>query len=186
MKYLILSLLLIAFFTAKAQSDKVPPLDQSPMDISYYPVDYCILKIQNKTSGPPVMRVLYSRPHKNGRQIFGGLVEYGDVWRLGANQATEIDLFRDVKINNKTVKKGRYTMYAIPYPDKWTIIINRDTDTWGAFKYSDKRDVLRTTVPLLRSDTVTEDMSIYFTQTNSGAAMNILWDNAKVVVPINF
>ena len=77
-------------------------------------------------------------------------------------------------------------MYAIPYPDKWIIIINRDTDTWGAFKYSDKRDVLRTTVPLLRSDTVSEDMSIYFTQTNSGATMNILWDNAKVVVPINF
>ena len=96
--------------------------------MSYYPVNFPILKIQNKALEPLVMRVVYSRPQLNGRKVFGGLQEYGDVWRLGANEATEIEFFKDVKINNRKIKKGRYTLYAIPFPDKWTLIINRETD----------------------------------------------------------
>ncbi len=64
------------------------------MDMSYYPVNYPILKIQDKVTEPLVMRVIYSRPQLNGRKIFGELQAYGQVWRLGANEATEIEFLK--------------------------------------------------------------------------------------------
>lgn len=166
-------------------SDKLPPLDTSPMDMSYYPADYSILKIQNKVSTPPVMRAIYSRPHTGGRKIFGGLLDYGEVWRVGANQATEIDFFRNVRINNKLVPRGRYTLYAIPYLDKWTVIINAETDTWGAFRYDASKDVARITVPV-SNNSDTENMTIIFREASYGADMNIYWADVKVCVPITF
>src|SRR5512141_2526020 len=73
--------------TPTVPSVKVPALDKSPMDMSYYPADYPILKTQNKTTTPPIARVVYSRPQKDNRIVFGQLVEYNKVWRLGANEA---------------------------------------------------------------------------------------------------
>ncbi len=67
---------------------KLPPVDKSQLDMCYYPVNYPVLKIQDKITEPLVARIIYSRPQKNGRQIFGELVTYGEVWRLGANEAT--------------------------------------------------------------------------------------------------
>lgn len=90
-------------------------MDKSPMDILYYPVDFPILKMSGKTDGNPVVRIIYSRPSKDGRRIFGNVVKYGTYWRLGANEGTEIEFFRDVVISGKTVSKGRYILYAIPY-----------------------------------------------------------------------
>src|SRR6478736_1566540 len=139
----LLILLIISGLNGKSQSNNLPPVDKSPMDMCYYPTGYPVLKIQDKVTEPLVARVVYSRPQKNGRVVFGELVEYGKVWRLGANEATEIEFFRDVKIGNNKLKKGRYTLYAIPATDKWTLIFSKDTDTWGAFKYDAKKDVLR-------------------------------------------
>src|SRR5678810_710894 len=88
----ILVCLLVSFLFSFSQPSKLPEVDKSPMDVSYYPNNYPILKIQNKATEPLVARILYSRPQKQGRKIFGELVEYGKVWRLGANEATEICL----------------------------------------------------------------------------------------------
>src|SRR6478672_8590469 len=125
----LLILLVISVLIGKSQSNNLPPVDKSPMDMCYYPNNYPVLKIQDKATEPVVARVIYSRPQKNGRLIFGDLVEYGKVWRLGANEATEIEFFRSVKIGDKKVEKGRYTLYAIPATDKWTLIFSKDTDT---------------------------------------------------------
>lgn len=168
-----------------SQTSPVVPMDKSPMDMSYYPVNYPILKIQDKVTEPLVARVIYSRPQVNGRTIFGGLQKYGEVWRLGANEATEIEFFKDVKINNKKIKKGRYTLYAIPYPDKWVVIINKETDIWGSFRYDSTKDVVR--IPLSVSATdFSEDLTIYFEKTSTGANLNMIWDKAKVSLPIFF
>src|SRR3989337_2091062 len=81
---------------AVAQSTaSLPPVDKSPLDICYYPNNYPVLKIQNKATEPLAARILYSRPQKNGRPVYGELVEYGKVWRLGANEATELELYKD-------------------------------------------------------------------------------------------
>ncbi|MHB1923002.1 MAG: DUF2911 domain-containing protein, partial [Chitinophagaceae bacterium] len=98
-------------FLAQAQ-EKFPPLDVSPMDMSYYPPNYPATKLR-ADPGPLVARIIYSRPQKKGRVIFGQLEPFGKVDRLGANEADEIDFFAPVKIAGHMIKPGRYTLYAI-------------------------------------------------------------------------
>ncbi|HVZ55618.1 MAG TPA: DUF2911 domain-containing protein, partial [Chitinophagaceae bacterium] len=80
---------------ADSQANPYAPVDVSPMDMSYYPVDYPMAKMANPDTLPPLARVIYSRPHLQGRQLFHGLLSYGVPWRLGANEATELDLFSE-------------------------------------------------------------------------------------------
>jgi len=187
MKYLflVIAVLCFSFFDVQAQT-KLPELDKSPMDMSYYPANYPILKIQDKITEPLVARVIYSRPQKNGRVIFGELLEYGKVWRLGANEATEIEFYTDVKIGDTKVKKGRYTLYGIPNAEKWTIIINKETDTWGSFKYDEKNDLLRIDIPVQNQTEITEAFVMAFEKTTTGANLVIAWDNIKLNLPIVF
>jgi Protein of unknown function (DUF2911) len=161
------------------------PLDKSPMDMAYFPADYPVLRIQDKATEPLVCRVIYSRPQKNNRSVFGELVEYNKVWRLGANEATEIEFFRDVKIDGKRVPKGKYTLYAIPTQSDWTLILNKETDIWGAFHYDEKKDVMRVKVPVKKSSEPLEPFSIAFEKSNGGATMNIGWDTDLVSLPIS-
>jgi hypothetical protein len=178
-------LLLFTFsFSFSQMAGKAPEVDKSPMDVSYYPANYPILKIQNKASEPLVARVLYSRPQKQGRKIFGELVENGKVWRFGANEATEIEFYKDVKIDGRKIAKGRYTLYAIVNESTWTMIINKDTDIWGAFKYDSKKDVARIDVPVQKTDEVIESMSMWFEKTASGLSLIMAWEQIKVALPI--
>lgn len=165
---------------------KFPPVDKSPMDMSYYPNGYPVLKIQDKAAEFPLARVIYSRPQKNGRTIFGDLLEYGKVWRMGANEATEIEFFETVRIGGVRVRKGRYTLYCIPFAEKWTIILNSATDTWGAFKYDEAKDVTRLDVPVLVQPDVQEYLAMVFDKTATGVNLVIAWDNVKVNLPISF
>jgi len=155
------------------------------MDMSYYPNNYPVLKIQDKATEPVLARVIYSRPQKNGRIIFGDLVEYGKVWRMGANEATEIEFYKNVVINGDKVAKGRYTLYAIPNADNWTFILNKDVDTWGAFKYDAQKDVLRTTIPIEKLNDVVEALSMTFEKTDNGCNLVVAWDNVKADLPIS-
>ncbi|MFN5135205.1 MAG: DUF2911 domain-containing protein [Chitinophagaceae bacterium] len=187
MKNLFLAACTVLAFTAQAQNGtKLPPLDKSPMDMSYYPVNYPILRIQpNKTVEPLVARVVYSRPQKNGRKVFGELVENGKVWRLGANEATEIEFYKDVKIGGKSVKKGRYTLYALENKDKWTLIVNRETDIWGAFKYDAAKDVLRIDCTVNRQPELTEAFTMMFEKVNDKTINLVMaWDDEIVRMPI--
>lgn len=177
--------LLIVCLQASAQS-RLPPVDKSPMDMSYYPNGYPVLKIQDKISEPLIARVIFSRPQKNGRAIFGELLEYGQVWRLGANEASEIEFFQAVKIGGTRVKKGRYTIYCIPYPDKWTMIINRETDTWGSFKYDETKDVVRIDLPVQKQTEALEAFVMAFEKTPTGADLIIAWDNLRVDMPFSY
>ncbi|UEG50947.1 DUF2911 domain-containing protein [Ferruginibacter lapsinanis] len=185
MKQLIVAICCL-FTSAVFAQAKFSPIDKSPMDMCYYPDAYPVLKIQDKTTETPVARVIYSRPQKNSRVIFSELVEYGKVWRLGANEATEIEFFKPVKIGSTKVKKGRYTLYCIPDTNKWTIIINKETDTWGAFKYNQSKDLLRYDVPVQRQADITEAFSMVFEKSLTGANLQIAWDDVKVALPIVF
>lgn len=181
----VLLLLITSYLHTSSQStEKLPEVDKSPMDISYYPANYPILKIQNKTTEPLVARILYSRPQKQGRKVFGELVEYGKVWRLGANEATEIEFYKDVKIGGKKIVKGRYTIYAIVTENIWTIILNKDTDTWGAFKYDSKKDVVRTDLPVQKTNNPVESMSMWFEKSSGGITLQMAWEQVKVSLPV--
>ncbi len=190
MKNFLFTLLLATFaIFASAQTQvatkiKLPALDKSPMDIAYYPNNFPVLKIQDKATEPLVARVIYSRPQKDNRIVFGELIEYNSIWRLGANEATEIELFRDVKVGGKKLLKGRYTLYAIPTATQWTIIFNKDTDIWGAFKYDAKKDALRVDVPVTKLTDVVEAFTINFNKTSSGAELQISWDDVSILLPL--
>jgi hypothetical protein len=187
MKRIILLQVLLqsGFLFIQAQTiGSLPPVDKSPMDLSYFPANYPVLKVQDKITEPLLARVLYSRPRKEGRPIFGGLVEYGKLWRLGANEATEIEFFKAVRINGKRIHKGRYTLFAIANETTWTIIVNKDTDTWGHFKYDFKKDVVRVTVPIQKMGESLESLAMAFEKTTTGFQLIIAWDNIKVAVPI--
>ena len=118
--------------------------------------------------------------------VYGELVEYGKIWRLGANEATELELYKDDKVGAAKVKKGRYTMYAIPYPDKWTIILNKETDIWGAFQYDEKKDILRTDIPLEKQQEKVETFSMAFEKAAAGVNLVIVWDDVKASIPFTF
>ena len=176
--------LLVCLSSARAQS-RFPLMDKSPMDMSYYPVNYPILRIQDKATEPLVARLVYSRPQRNGRNVFGELLEYNKVWRLGANEATEIEFYKDVLINNKLVPKGRYTLYAIPAEDKWTIIVNKETDIWGAFKYDSGKDIVRADVAVEKQAEPLEAFTMFFEKAATGFVMIASWDTALVSLPIS-
>jgi hypothetical protein len=183
------SFIIAVFLTLSAISqtngNKLPALDKSPMDMVYYPANYPVLKIQDKATEPPIARVIYSRPQKSSRSLFGDLIEYNKVWRLGANEATEIEFYKDVKIGGKKIMKGRYTLYAIVKPDAWTLIINKDTDSWGAFKYDEKKDVVRVPVTVQKPAEATDAFTMNFNKTATGADLIITWDTVLVTLPIN-
>ena len=164
----------------------IPAIDKSPMDMSYYPVNYPVLKIQDKVTESLAARVVYSRPQKAGRVIFGGLVKYGDVWRLGANEATEIEFFKHVKIGGKKISKGRYTLYAIVNENTWTLIVNKETDTWGSFKYDAKKDIVRVEVPVKNTGVPVESFSMFFEKKTAGINLIIAWEMVQVTLPITY
>ncbi len=183
MQRLLFVLALFISFFSNAQS-KAPAVDKSPMDMSYYPAGYPVQKIQDKATEPLIARVIYSRPQKNGRIIFGELIEYGKVWRLGANEATEIEFYQNVKIGNTKIKKGRYTLYCIPYAEKWTLIINKENDTWGSFKYDEKKDIMRFDAPVQKQTEINDSFSMMFEKSTTGFTLTILWDDIKTTLPI--
>ena len=161
----------------------ISSLDKSPMDVIYFPVEYPKLKMLDSVKTPPVFRVFYSRPQRSGRQIFGTVVKYGVPWRLGANEATEIEFFENVFIQQVKVPKGRYVLYCIPAQTEWTLIINSDLYSWG-LKIDPAKDIFKFTVPVTKVSKPIEEFTIEATNAEKGANLWIGWDDTKVVLPI--
>ncbi len=160
-------------------------LDKSPLDVIYFPVDYPVLKMAGRADAEPLVRLIYSRPSKSGRPIFGNLIKYDEYWRLGANEATEIEFFTNVTVNGKKVKKGRYILYCIPSRDKWTLKLNGDLYTWGLTIHAEK-DLYSFEVPVIISDMVSEVLTMKFVPADDGAQLLIAWDKVRAVLPIEF
>jgi len=166
-------LLLLFIVSTYSFGQKLPQLDKSPHDIALF-----------KKNGDAKLKVWYGRPQKKGRQVFGNLVKYGKVWRTGANECTEIRFYTDVKINGELIKAGIYSLFTIPNEESWTIILNSETDKWGAFFYKDKYDVLRCEIPVKKTDEITEAFTIDFDKTKEGATLIMAWDNVILFLPI--
>lgn len=161
-------------------------IDISPMDMSYYPVDYPKLKMAGTITDAPVARVIYSRPHLQKRHLFKDLLKYDEPWRLGANEATEIDLYKPVTIQEEKVKPGRYVLYAIPRPDKWTIVLNSNIDSWG-LRIDSTKDIHRFDVPVTTTNTVQEYFTMVFENGKDRTGdLLITWDNLLARLPFSY
>ena len=136
------------------------------------------------------VKVTYCRPHKNGREIFGddekALVKYGEVWRTGANEATEITFTKDIKVGGKKLKAGTYTIFTIPNKDKWTVIFNSELGQWGAYSYDAKKDILHIDAKVEKTEEVYEPFTIEFELNDNIANMVFLWDTTKASFPLEF
>lgn len=132
------------------------------------------------------VKIHYSSPRKRGREIFGGLEPYNEVWRFGANEATELTTTQPILFGDQELPAGTYALFAIPREDTWTIIVNEYLGQWGAFSYSEDGDVLRVDVPAQQADKIYEAFTIRLDENEGepGASMVAIWDNTMITVPI--
>jgi hypothetical protein len=137
--------------------------------------------------GSGTVEVTYSRPSVRGRSIFGGLVPYGKVWRTGANEATTITFSQDVMFGDKSVLAGTYTLWSVPGPDTWQVMVNSKMYGWGVnFDGEAQRDpladVAEVKVPVRHLTAPVEQFTIAVT--NNPAELTLSWSDVQVGVPL--
>lgn len=140
--------------------------------------------------GNLAIEVLYNRPFKKGRDIFGGLEEFGKVWRTGANEATIFKTNKALTIQGKTLKAGEYTLWTIPGEQSWKILFNKETGQWGVdFNGEANRnannDVLTAEVPGVIQDKVIEQFTITVEKMDDEIQLILLWDKTVVTLPMS-
>jgi hypothetical protein len=153
---------------------------------SFSPEDEVVFK-----EGDLTIKVFYNRPSKKGREIFGGLVPYDQVWRTGANEATTFETNEDLLIEGQTLKAGKYSLWTIPRDTTWTIIFNSEHGQWGLNSKGEANrnpqlDVLKIDALAVRQDQEFEQFTIAFEKTGEDAEMVLIWDKTLVSVPFTF
>lgn len=127
--------------------------------------------------------VTYSRPMKRGRVVFGGMVPWGEVWRTGANEATHLHTDKDLVIGGAAVPAGTYTLWTVPKPEGWTLIINKQTGQWGTI-YDPAQDLVRVEMHDEAPATTEEQFTISLEPREPGAVLRLRWDDREAWVPI--
>lgn len=187
--FLCFSLLLVIGFTdLNAQEVNFGGMDASPMDAAHYPR---MSAFQNYlTEDDPArtrqIRVYYNRPKKKGREIFGGLVPYGQLWRLGANEATEVTFYQPVEIGGVYLPAGSYTLFATPYPSEWTIKVSTERFVGGTANLDASQVVTTVSVPVTYRAKSLESFTIGYRKIDdSHVEMVFAWDNVEVALPVS-
>lgn len=167
--FFLLSFLLILFaFGCEEKQEEQPQIRVSPKAEVMQTVGFTEVKID------------YSRPGVKERVIWGELVPYDKVWRAGANEATKFTFSTDVFINEKHLKAGSYSFFAIPGTEEWTLIFNKVADQWGAFEYNEAEDAIRIKVIPIENDFV-EWLTYTITRTSDTTAdIKLEWENLKI------
>jgi hypothetical protein len=135
------------------------------------------------------INVFYNSPSKKGRKIFGGLVPYNTVWRTGANEATIFETNRDLSIQGKILKAGKYSLWTIPGEQSWQILFNTETGQWGIdFNGVPNRnaddDVITAEVPSLRQEKIIEKFTISVEKAEEELQLVLMWDTTIVSLPM--
>jgi hypothetical protein len=134
------------------------------------------------------VEIFYNRPYKKGRDIFGKLVPYGQVWRTGANEATTIETNQDLIIEGQVLQKGKYSLWTIPGPETWKVIFNKEHGQWGvnsdgAPNRNPAMDALEVSVHAVQQEKLFEQFTIEFATMENDMEMILLWDKTLVAVP---
>jgi Protein of unknown function (DUF2911) len=127
--------------------------------------------------------VTYGRPYKNGRDVFGGLEKFDQVWRLGADEATTIKFSKNTKFGKTDVPAGTYTMFVLLKENEWTFILNSVAGQWGAYSYdkNKEKNVAYAVVPVQKIDSPVEQLTIRFDDDNH---LIVEWDMTRVSVTV--
>lgn len=153
---------------------------------SFSPEEYVVFE-----KGDLEIRVFYNRPSKKGREIFGALVPYEEVWRTGANEATTFETNTDLTIEGENLKTGKYSLWTIPRENTWTIIFNGEHGQWGVNSRGEPNrdpalDVLKVDVHAVQQKQVFEQFTIQFDVTGEDVEMVLMWDTTLVSVPFTY
>lgn len=137
------------------------------------------------------IKVFYNRPSKKGREIFGGLVPYDEVWRTGANEATTFETNKDLNIEGQILKAGKYSLWTIPRENTWTIIFNSEHGQWGVnsqgkANHNPELDVLKIDVHAVQQEREFEQFTIAFEETGEDIEMVFIWDKTLVSLPFTY
>jgi hypothetical protein len=124
------------------------------------------------------VRIIYNQPHLRGRQMLGDQVPYGKIWRLGANESTEIFTTDDIRIGGMKLNDGAYTLLAIPEAEQWTLVASKQLGQWGAYRYDESMDVWRVATPTQKADKIYEAFTIWFGP--DGETLNMAWGDTMV------
>ncbi len=187
MKNLFVTLLLLSAltFSQSAYAQELPELDKSPMDMAYYPNRAAFRAFEKDASKQstlqPVMRIIYSRPQAKGREVMGNLVKMGEVWRMGANENGELNVFQEVTLAGQKLQPGRYSLHVVPGEKEWTLAINSDLDNWGSYAYQEGNDIAR----VQGTVSTTESNVEAFTCTFTDDALIMAWENTMVTFPVS-
>ncbi|MBP1839567.1 DUF2911 domain-containing protein [Formosa algae] len=187
-RILLIAAIVLAGTTVNAQ--EFEKMDKSTMDRAYFPPKSAHDRIFEKDAAKkaaltPQIRVTYSRPAKKGRVVFGELLKFGQPWRVGANESTEILFMNDVKFAGKDIKAGRYTIIIIPTEKEWTLKLNTDLDGWGNYGYEPSLDIASLSVPITKSDKEIENLSIALYEASENTVhLKIGWDTTVAEFPI--
>jgi len=131
--------------------------------------------------------ITYGRPSLHERKMIGEHEPYGKVWRTGADAATTIETDADLDVNGLKVPKGKYSLFTIPEPNSWTLIINKVAEQWGAFKYKEheSEDVGRTKMHVSKLSSPVEEFTISMTPSGSdGFTLKLAWQDVEASVPV--
>ena len=134
---------------------------------------------QGKINGAAVT-INYGSPSVKGREIWGGLVPYGKIWRAGANDATTIETDKDLTVEGKNLPAGKYSVFVIPEKDNATVIFNKVAKQWGAYDYNEKEDALRVKVKPVATKEKTEKLVYKFNKDN----ITLSWDNWDIPISV--
>ena len=166
----------ITLFSLEHYSQSFKKLDKAPHDIAYY---------RESMVTQPLVKVSYGRPSiKENEKVFGNKVPFGKIWSTGANEATEIKLYQDVKFGDKLVSAGTYVLLTIPGENEWEIILNTNLDVWGAFQYNPAADVVRIKVPVSKAEHL-DVFSVGFKRKDNEVIMVLGWESTRVKIPMN-
>lgn len=162
--------------------------DASPMDLIQHPNMSRLrnfVEEEDLAANEPQIRVVYSRPQMKGRKIFGDLLKYGDMWRVGANETTLITFFQDVAINGKDVKAGTYGLFAEINEGEWEFIIHKNTQSWGNANHDAKDNVVSMKAKTEKTPSTLEALSMAFVDKGAGNIELVVgWEDTMARLPI--
>lgn len=130
------------------------------------------------------LRINYSRPYKNNREIFGNVVQYDQYWRTGADEATEISFGGKVNFGGEEIGPGTYRLFTIPGKEEWKIVLNSELDQWGAFEPKYELDVIKVQAIPQKLAVAVDQLTLKFETAEEGVDLVITWDQTEVTIPI--
>src|SRR5437667_2919002 len=160
------------------------PMAQATQSFASRPLGQLSVRDTARASvGGAEVWVDYGRPLKRGREIFGNVVPWNTVWRTGANSATQFNTAADLVIGGAAVPAGKYTLWTLPTPSGWKLIVNKQTGQWGT-EYHPEQDLVRVDTKVETLAAPVEELVIRFEPAAAGTTLTITWDKTKVSLPV--